>query len=91
MADIFYAILIVWVLYRIFGGSSVKTFSSPQNPTQPRKSEGDVTISSNKNNNKKNNNKKNNKKNKKISPSDWRPSSILAAEKNLGRMSAIGT
>jgi len=53
MADIFYAVLIVWVLYRIFGSSSVKTFVNPrQNSTQPRKSEGDVTISSNKNNNK---------------------------------------
>jgi hypothetical protein len=53
MADIFYAILIFWVLYRIFGGFSVKKFVHPRNnPAQSRKQEGDVTISSNKNNNK---------------------------------------
>jgi hypothetical protein len=53
MADIFYTILIVWVLWRIFGGFSVKTYvRPPQNTTQQRKHEGDVTISSNKTNSK---------------------------------------
>jgi hypothetical protein len=53
MADIFYTILIVWILWRIFGSFSTKTYvRSPQNTTQPRKNEGEVTISSNKTNSK---------------------------------------
>ena len=57
MADVFYTILIAWVLWRIFGGFSLKANIPPrQNNTQQRKHEGDVTISSDKKNNKRNSN-----------------------------------
>lgn len=44
MADIFYTVLIIWVVWRIFGGSARKTFfhNNAQNPT--KRNEGDVTV-----------------------------------------------
>ena len=49
MADVFYTILVVWVLWRIFGGSSAKTQQFNQhNYTQPRRPEGEVKITSQK-------------------------------------------
>jgi hypothetical protein len=44
MADIFYTILIAWVLWRIFGGSSVKTQVFHHHYSQPKK-EGEVKVS----------------------------------------------
>jgi len=44
MADIFYTILIVWVLWRIFGSSSVKTHVFHHNFSETKK-EGEVKVS----------------------------------------------
>jgi hypothetical protein len=46
MADLFYTILIVWVLWRIFGssGRSADQFHHDSQPAQ--KKEGEVTITS---------------------------------------------
>ena len=44
MADVFYTILIVWVLWRIFGGSSRTTVYHKHSYEPPRKQEGEVTI-----------------------------------------------
>ena len=54
MADVFYTILIVWVLWKIFGKSSVKTYSSNHQQASKKK-EGETTVSYDK--------KKNNKQN----------------------------
>lgn len=45
MADVFYTILIVYVLWRIFGGT---TKSHVYHHYTPPKNEGDVTVSQNK-------------------------------------------
>ena len=45
MADLFYTVLIIWVLWRIFGGSSKSTVYQRQQYEQPKKQEGEVTIS----------------------------------------------
>jgi len=47
MADLFYALLIIWVLWRIFGGSVKTTVHHKHSYQQPKKQEGDVTITSN--------------------------------------------
>ena len=44
MADLFYTILIVWVLWRIFGGSAKSTVYHKHQYQQPGKREGDVTV-----------------------------------------------
>ena len=44
MADIFYAILIAWVLWRIFGGTVKSTVYHKHQYEQPKKNEGEVTI-----------------------------------------------
>jgi hypothetical protein len=47
LADLFYTLLIVWVLWRIFGGTSRTTVNHHyQQPQQPQKKEGEVSISS---------------------------------------------
>ena len=47
MADVFYTILVVWILWRIFGGSSEKKQQFQQNNySQPRRPEGEVKITS---------------------------------------------
>jgi len=46
VADLFYTILIVWVLWRIFGGSAKTTVYHKHSYQQPKKEEGEVTISS---------------------------------------------
>ena len=46
MADLFYTILIIWVLWRIFGGSAKSTVYHRHSYDRPEKQEGDVTISS---------------------------------------------
>jgi hypothetical protein len=46
MADIFYTLLIIWVLWRIFGGAT-KTYVFHQHRHQhdpPKKREGDVSV-----------------------------------------------
>jgi hypothetical protein len=49
MGDVFYTILIVWVIWRIFGRSPVKTHVIHHHDyNQPRNNEGEVRISSNK-------------------------------------------
>jgi len=45
MADLFYALLIIWVLWRIFGGSVRTTVHHKHTYQQPKKQEGEVTIS----------------------------------------------
>jgi hypothetical protein len=47
MADLFYTVLIIWVLWRIFGGSVKTTVHHKHTYQQPKKQEGDVTIISN--------------------------------------------
>ena len=44
MADIFYTILIAYVLWRIFGGSSVKTKVYHHHYSQPKK-DGEIKVS----------------------------------------------
>ena len=44
MADVFYTILVVWVLWRIFGGTT-KTYVFNQRNHTPPKKEGDVSVS----------------------------------------------
>lgn len=46
MADLFYTVLIVWVLWRIFGGSSKSTVFNKHSYNEPWKQEGEVTITS---------------------------------------------
>jgi hypothetical protein len=46
MADVFYTILVVWVLWRIFGGSAKSTVYHKHQYEQPKHREGDVTVSS---------------------------------------------
>jgi hypothetical protein len=49
MADMFYTLLIIWILWRIFGSSSVKRYVFNQhNHYQPKKKEDDVKVSYNK-------------------------------------------
>ena len=45
MADLFYTVLIIWVLWRIFGGSAKTTVYHKHQYEQPKKQEGDVTVS----------------------------------------------
>jgi hypothetical protein len=44
MADVFYTILVVWVLWKIFGRSSVKTQVFHHHYTETKK-EGEIKIS----------------------------------------------
>ncbi len=44
MADLFYIVLIIWVLWRIFGGSAKTTVHHKHHYEQPRKQEGEVTV-----------------------------------------------
>lgn len=46
MADLFYTILIVWVLWRIFGGTARTTVYHKHQYEKPEKAEGEVTITS---------------------------------------------
>jgi hypothetical protein len=46
VADLFYTILIVWVLWRIFGGSVKSTVYHKHQYEPPRRKEGEVTVSS---------------------------------------------
>ena len=43
MADVFYTILIIWVLWRIFGGTTKHTVHHKHEFRQEKK-EGDVTV-----------------------------------------------
>jgi hypothetical protein len=46
MADMFYTLLIIWILWRIFGSSRVKTYVFNQhNYTPPKKKDDDVRVS----------------------------------------------
>jgi len=45
MGDFFYAILIVWILWRIFGGSTKTYVFNQHNHTPPKKKESDVKVS----------------------------------------------
>jgi hypothetical protein len=45
MADVFYTILIVWVLWKIFGSSGRTYVFNQHNNTAPKKKEGDVSVS----------------------------------------------
>jgi hypothetical protein len=46
MADVFYTILIVWVLWRILGGSTrTYVFHKHSHTTQQAKKDGDVSVS----------------------------------------------
>jgi hypothetical protein len=44
MADVFYTILVVWVLWKIFGGSA-KTYVFHQHNNAPPKKDGNVSVS----------------------------------------------
>jgi hypothetical protein len=44
MADLFYALLIIWVLWRIFGGSVRTTVHNRHQYSPPQRQEGEVTI-----------------------------------------------
>ena len=44
MADLFYTVLVIWVLWRIFGGSKKTTVNHRHNYEGPQKQEGDVTV-----------------------------------------------
>lgn len=46
MADVFYTILIVWVLWRIFGSTGRTHVHYNQQPPPPSRKEGEVTITS---------------------------------------------
>ncbi len=46
MADLFYTVLIIWVLWRIFGGSAKTTVFNKHSYNKPEKQEGEVTITS---------------------------------------------
>ena len=47
MADVFYTILIIWVIWKIFGRSTVKTHVVHHHEyKQPYRDEGEVRISS---------------------------------------------
>ena len=46
MADLFYAILIIWVLWRIFGSTVKTNVQFRQEPRSAVRKEGDVTITS---------------------------------------------
>ena len=46
MADLFYTILILWVLWRIFGGSVKSTVYHKHTYEAPQRKEGEVTVSS---------------------------------------------
>lgn len=46
MADIFYTILIIWVLWRIFGGSVKTHVVHHHQYKQPDKKDGEIRISS---------------------------------------------
>jgi hypothetical protein len=45
MADLFYTILVLWILWKIFGSTAVSAFQKSA-PQPPLHREGDVTISS---------------------------------------------
>lgn len=44
MADLFYTVLIVWVLWRIFGGTTRHTVYHRHDYQPPQKKEGEVTV-----------------------------------------------
>ena len=46
MADLFYAVLIIWVLWRIFGSTTRTTVHYHQHHQKPERREGEVTITS---------------------------------------------
>ena len=46
MADLFYTLLIIWVLWRIFGGSVRTNTQFSKGPQHSQRKEGDVTITS---------------------------------------------
>ena len=46
MADLFYTVLIIWVLWRIFGSSARTTVFNKHSYNPPTKQEGEVTITS---------------------------------------------
>ena len=46
MADLFYTILIIWILWRIFGGTVKTTVYHRHVYEKPEKKEGEVTVSS---------------------------------------------
>jgi hypothetical protein len=45
MADIFYTLLIIWVLWRIFGGSAKSYVFHHHTHTTQKKKDGDVSVS----------------------------------------------
>ena len=45
MADLFYIALIIWVLWKIFGGTTRHTVHHRHSYEEPKKTEGEVTIS----------------------------------------------
>lgn len=45
MADVFYTVLIIWVLWRIFGGSAKSTVYHRHSYDQPGRKEGEVSVS----------------------------------------------
>ncbi len=55
MADVFYTILIIWILSRIFGGTTKHTVQRKHEYQQPQKKEGEVTITQTKSSSNKNN------------------------------------
>ena len=46
MSDLFYTLLIIWVLWRIFGSTVKTNVQFRQNPQPKSGKEGDVTITS---------------------------------------------
>jgi hypothetical protein len=46
MADLFYTILIVWVLWRIFGSTGRTPSQFRKDPMHSNRKEGDITITS---------------------------------------------
>jgi len=46
MADLFYTLLIIWVLWRIFGSTGKTPVQFRHNMRSPEQKEGEVTITS---------------------------------------------
>ncbi|MEW6468139.1 MAG: hypothetical protein AB1458_04405 [Bacteroidota bacterium] len=49
MQEIFFTILVIWLLFRIFGSASVRTVifnQSPRHSSSEQKKEGETTITS---------------------------------------------
>jgi hypothetical protein len=44
MADIFYTVLIIWVLWRMFGGTTKAYVFHKHHHAPPQKREGDVSV-----------------------------------------------